>query len=276
MRPTPRAPRRTSARRLTSGVAVCTVVALTLGLAGCTGDGDDEQSSTPLPSGPAEDGADLPQPGPVQVRVKTVWGRWPDKGTKQSDQLAKRAGSAVTQWMDKAFVDLDYPTPAGSGDAEVGAAFATFTSGAADQARRQADLTTNIPAGRDLVDAVATRRVVRLIGYAPGGTAVGATAAVELVLVGATDDGKQTETAVTGDLYLTRAKAGWRVFGYDLERSTGAPGSYARAHRDDNHGKGHGRGDGKGDGKGDGNGHRHGKPEDKPGGTPRGGGEEGR
>ena len=250
------------------------MIALTLGLAGCTGDGDDEQSSTPLPSGSGDAGTELPQAGPVQVRVKTVWGRWPDKGTKQSDQLAKRAGSAVTQWMDKAFVDLDYPTPAGAGDAEVGAAFATFTSGAADQARRQVDLTTNIPAGRDLVDAVATRRVVRLIGYAPRGTAVGATAAVELVLVGATDDGKQTETAVTGELYLTRAKAGWRVFGYDLQRSSGAPGSYARAHRDDKHGKG----DGKGDGTGHSNGHSngHGEGHDTSGGKRGGGGEGGR
>ncbi len=230
MRPTPRAPRQPARRRLTASLAACAAT-LALGLAGCTGD-DDEPDSTTLPSGSG--GADLPDAAPVQLQVKGVWGRWPGPGSKQSDQLAKRAGSAVTGWMDKAFLDLDYPTGGGSGnDAQVGAAFATFTSGAAQQARRQVDLTTNVIAGRDLVDVVATRRVVRLIGYAPRGTAVGVTAAVTLVLVGADADGKKTETAVTGELYLTRVRTGWRVFGYDLQRSTGAPGSYARAHRDD-------------------------------------------
>lgn len=238
MRPTPRASRRPASRRLTTSLAAC-AVALVVGVVGCTGD-DDSGGATGVvadpggrpPASGTEPGIDLPDQAPVQVQVKNVWGRWPGLGSKQTDQLAKRAGSAVIRWMGKAFVGLDYPTDSDSrGGAEVAAAFATFTSGAARQAQRQLDLTTNLPAGRELVDVVATRRLVRLIAYAPRGIAVGATASVQLVLVGAAENGRQTETAVSGELYLTRVGAGWRVFGYDLHRSGGAPGSYARAHQ---------------------------------------------
>ena len=70
---------------------------------------------------------------------------------------------------------------------------------------------------------------MQLVAFAPHGRAVGATAVVQLVLLGLRADGNRVEIAVTGDLYLTRPGQPWQVFGYDLQRSTGAPGSYARA-----------------------------------------------
>ena len=95
-------------------------------------------------------------------------------------------------------------------------------------------LTTSADVGADLVDVVPTLRTVQLRAYAPHGHAVGATASVELVLLGLRAGGERVEVAVTGDLYLTRPGAGpWRVFGYDLQRSVGPPGGYARAQRRD-------------------------------------------
>ena len=69
----------------------------------------------------------------------------------------------------------------------------------------------------DEVDAVtATRRVVRVDVLAPKGKAAGATAHVNLVIELA---GKVERTdQIRGRVVLTRAKSGWRVFGFDIER----------------------------------------------------------
>ena len=128
--------------------------------------------------------------------------------------------------MNRAYVGVDYPT---TGPRGIDGAFATFTSGAGRDARRQDHLTTAVDIGADLVDVVPTRRTVQLVAFAPDGRAVGASAVVQLVLLGVRANSEEVEVAMTGDLYLTRPGHTWQVFGYDLRRSTGAPGSYAHS-----------------------------------------------
>jgi hypothetical protein len=216
--------------RLTVTVAA-TVLAVTA-VSGCTGDDDPESSATTDPPPAAEGPAQTLQrePAPERVTVRRVWGEWPARGQAQrSAQLARQAGRAVTAWMDHAYVRVDYPT---EGPRSFAGAFATFTPGAGRDARRDR-LTVDADLGARLVDAVPTRRTVQLVGFAPRGRPVGATAVVQLVLLGLRADGARVETALSGELYLTRPGARWQVFGYDVDRSTGAPGSYARASRAD-------------------------------------------
>jgi hypothetical protein len=217
-------------RRLavTLPVALLTVTAVT----GCTGD-DDPEPSDPASVDPTRaEGPAAPtlqrEPAPQRITVRRVWGEWPARGqARRSAQLSRQAGRAVTAWMDHAYVGVDFPT---KGPASFAGAFATFTSGAGRDARRDR-LTFDVDLGARLVDAVPTRRTVQLVAYAPRGRAVGATAVVQLVLLGLRGDGEKVETALTGELYLTRVGTQWQVFGYDVDRSTGAPGSYARASR---------------------------------------------
>jgi len=222
--------RPTVPRRVGLAAAAGLLVATTV--AGCTGDDDDSGSDPAEMSAPSADGSAAAETlqrkaAPQQVSVRTVWGRWPGgDSSKPTQQLARQAGGVVTAWMDRAYVGVDYPT---AGQQSVDGAFATFTSGAERDARRQDHLTTAVDIGADLVDVVPTRRTVQLVAFAPHGRAVGATAVVTLVLLGLRADGSRVEVAVTGDLYLTRPGRSWQVFGYDLQRSTGAPGSYARS-----------------------------------------------
>ena len=229
---------RPSARHRLTLVVAAGVVVVTA-LSGCTGDDD---------PGPAEGGEPPAESvtqtlardaAPQKVTVRHVFGTWPRRGAaRHSAQLARAAGRAVTGWMDRAYVTVDYPT---AGPKSVAGAFATFTPGAGKDARRDR-LTADLERGAKLVDVVPTRRTVQLVAYAPRGRAVGATAVVQLVLLGLRADGARIETAVTGELYLSRPGARWQVFGYDLQRSVGAPGSFARAHRSDHRvGKGQGQ-----------------------------------
>jgi 6-phosphofructokinase len=64
-----------------------------------------------------------------------------------------------------------------------------------------------------------------------GGRAAGANAHVLLVVVGARDDGSQVELVIRGELNLTPGSRSWKVFGFDLQRTVGAPGTYAASAR---------------------------------------------
>jgi len=203
----------------------------------CTGDDDPSDPSDPSDPAGSSGSADVAEslqrePAPQKVTVRRVWGQWPGGvQATRTRHVVRQAGGAVTRWMNGGYVDVAYPA---DGPASFDGAFATFTPGAARDAESQDGLTTGPELAADLVDAVPTRRRVSMAVYAPHGRAVGATASVQLVLLGLRADGNRVETAVTGDLYLTRpAGQPWRVFGYDLQRSTAAPGSYARAHGPD-------------------------------------------
>jgi hypothetical protein len=199
-------------------------------LTGCTGDDDSDPADGSEPAAAGVTQTLDREAAPQKVTVRRVFGTWPRRGeARRSAQLARQAGRAVTGWMDRAYVRVDYPL---DGPKSVAGAFATFTAGAGKDARRDR-LAADPERGPDLVDVVPTRRTVQLLAYAPRGRAVGATAVVQLVLLGLRADGERVETALTGELFLTRPGSRWRVFGYDVQRSTGAPGSFAAAHRSD-------------------------------------------
>jgi hypothetical protein len=73
--------------------------------------------------------------------------------------------------------------------------------------------------------------VARVSALAVGGRPVGASAQLLLVVVGAREDGSQVELVIRGELNLTPAGRIWKVFGFDLQRSVGKPGTFAAAAR---------------------------------------------
>ena len=188
------------------------MLALALLAGACSG--DDE---TPAPE-PDQAGAPTlrQQPADLDVKIARVSGALPKAEAKA---VTQRLGHVVATWFDGGFLSGDYPRSSFSG-------YAAFTPGAAKLARRDSGVTTNAQLGSQWVQVVPTRQVVRLYVFAPGHRASGATARVELVMVGADESGSASELAVTGQLYLTKTKAGWQIFGFDLQRSVGAPGAF--------------------------------------------------
>jgi hypothetical protein len=194
-------------------------VALALLVGGCSDEGDDDGS--PEPAGQAASSTLRQRPAGLDVEIARLAGALPKA---EARDLTKRLGRVVATWFDGGFVAGDYPRQSFSG-------YASFTDGAARLARRSAAVTTNVRLGRQWVDAVPTRQRVRLFVFAPGHRPSGATAEVELVMAGVNKAGSAAELAVTGKLYLTKANAGWRIFGFDLHRSVGKPGDYAARQR---------------------------------------------
>ncbi len=128
-------------------------------------------------------------------------------------RLRVAVGAPVAAWFDGAFLKPDYPASAFPD------AFSSWTRGAAAQGAHDKDLTTNAALGPDLVALVADKQLATLYIFAHGGITGGATAKVRLVLTGEQQDGSLVHFAVSGDVYLTRDKQRWRIFGYDLQRS---------------------------------------------------------
>jgi hypothetical protein len=206
-------------------ITPATVVALLVG--GCSG-GDDD--SAPEPSDRAGAPTLHQRPAELEVAIARLHGRLPKPAVRR---LTQRLGHAVATWINGAFLPGDYPRTSFAG-------YASFTPDAARLARRSDGVTSNVRLGRQWVQVVPTRRSVRLHVFAPGHRPSGATARVVLVLAGVGRAGEVSELAVTGDLYLTWTGSGWRIFGFDLSRSVGKPGSYAArqsAERDEKTGK---------------------------------------
>lgn len=203
------------------------MVALALLAGACSGDDDD----SPAPEPTSQSGAPTlkQQPANLDVKIARVSGALPKADAKA---VSKRLGHVVATWFNGGFLSGDYPRSSFTGYD------AAFTPGAAKLAKRDSSVTTNAQLGSQWVQLVPTRQVVRLYVFAPGHRASGATARVELVMVGADEGGSASELAVTGQLYLTKTKAGWRIFGFDLQRAVGAPGAYVahlRAQSDKQH-----------------------------------------
>jgi hypothetical protein len=194
---------------------VGSALALALLVGGCSDDDGDSDAAEP----PGQAGAPTlrQRPADLDVRIARLAGHLPKAAARDFSQ---RLGRVVGTWFDGAFLAGDYPRRHFAG-------YAVFTADAARLARRSAGVTTNARLGPRWVQVVPTRRVVRLYVFAPGHRASGATARIELVMVGVGSAGVASELAVTGELYLTKTEAGWRIFGFDLNRTVGEPGSYA-------------------------------------------------
>lgn len=201
-----------SGRTSAVGVAVALVAAATA----CTGDSAGE----PTPS-PESSSAPILQvrPGPLTVRLTPPVRGQLAPGSRNNLRASLRR--ALGSWMSSGF-------GAGTDSSD---AFVAYTPGAAGLARRQAAVTTTTRLEPELVETVPTRRQARVSVLAAGGRAVGASADVVLVVVGAHADGSSIEVVVRGDLELTPTSDGWKVFGFELARSQGPPGTYAAAVR---------------------------------------------
>jgi hypothetical protein len=201
---------RPNASRRTAAAALLTTVGLAV--AGCGG-GD---SSAPAAGAPST-AAQAPQASQVasKVTIGTVAGtvRRPYRKTfvKHRPHLRQQVGAAVDSWLDGAFVGVDYPRDS------FPAAFASFTSAAEHEARRQQRLMTNWKYRHD-IDGVTTRhRSVTLDVLAPRGRPAGVTARVHLVFTTSGDVKKRV--SVTGRLFLAKGpQGGWRIFGYDVAK----------------------------------------------------------
>ena len=199
-------------------------VALALLVGGCS---DDDEGSEPEPADEAASSTLRQRPAALDVEIARLAGALPKA---EARALTQRLGRVVAAWFKGSFAG-DYPRQNFDG-------YASFTKGAARLARQSAGVTSNVQLGKQWVDAVPTRQRVRLFVFAPGHRASGATAEIELLMVGVNEAGSAAELAVTGKLYLTKNSTGWRVFGFDLNRSVGKPGDYAarqRAAREQQH-----------------------------------------
>lgn len=198
---------RTRVRRATAALA-CTLL---LGAAGaCTG-GEDQPEKTPTRPASTGTAATLQaRPVPLQVSVTRVAGKLSEHKRKLLEQ---RVGRTVGSYFDAAFLSGGYPR-SGFSDA-----FSRFTAGAAQQARRDADLLTNRRLGPTVDRIVPKKRAVWLSVLAPYKVPAGVTGRFELRFVAERGDRPTKNVTVTGQLYLTHKKSGWRIFGYHVARS---------------------------------------------------------
>lgn len=128
-------------------------------------------------------------------------------------RLRRVIGRPIESWIDAGFLAGRYPRT------NFGAAFDSWTPGAAALGRQHRAVTTNAALGARLVDVAAIRQDARLFIFASNGRTGGATAKVYLRLTGQRRSGDHTTYTVSGDLYLTRQENIWRIFGYDLHRA---------------------------------------------------------
>ena len=193
-------------------------LALLVALTGCTGGPAEPPADRPVrqPATGELTTGELttlaPKPVPLRVRVTLVFGKLP-RPARQSVQ--RRIGRVVGDYFDAAFLAGDYPR------SDFGDAFATFTRGAAARARADRDLLTNRTLGPATVAVTPLRREAFVSVLAPRRRAVGATARVRLVFRAVREGRPDSRVRLTGRLMLTRGASGrWRIFGYDVARST--------------------------------------------------------
>lgn len=188
--------------RRTTGLALVLCAALVTG--GCTGDDEPGTAGTATSSATPQESVETV---PTKVRVGTIAGDLPKAARKRT---RAGVGKAVDRWLDAAFVDGEYPR------SDFRDAYPRFTKGAKRQARREADLMSNADVGERIEGVEVTRRVIVVHAVADRRRAAGATARVRLRFTTVGD--LEQDVTVKGRLFLTRAKKGWRIFGFDMTK----------------------------------------------------------
>ena len=147
----------------------------------------------------------------MQVRVTQVSGKL--KKARQVS-LERQIGRTISAYFDAAYLGGEYPR------SDFGNSFATFSEGAAQQARRDRGLLTNTGLGKSTEAVVPKHKDARLSVLAPKLVAAGVTARIRLVFVADSDEAQDTRVTISGRLLLTRMKSGrWHIFGYHVARS---------------------------------------------------------
>lgn len=195
------------------------LLALALGVSGCTQDpAARTPSATPLPSSSTGTTATLvPKPVPLDIQVVRVLG----SRLKRSHArvIERQVGRAVSAYFNEAFLEGAYPRR------NFSAAFGSFSRGAAQQARRDRRLLTNVSVGGQVESVHPRQKVARLDVLMPNKVAAGVTARVRLVFLQERSQGQDQKVTLSGRLLLTRKKSGgWHIFGYDIARSAVAAG----------------------------------------------------
>jgi hypothetical protein len=183
-----------------------------LALCGCSGGDSGSDEGEPTQQISTARVSHLSQrDAPLKLSVRKVTGRLSKPARAQ---LKTAVRQPVLQWLDAGFVGGSYPR------ASFSSAYQAFTAGAAQSAKRDRSLLTNVQLGPRLVDVAAKRRTAQLSVLAVQGHPRGVSARVQLTLLGVRQDGSRITVRVTGDVYLTRAQDGnWKIFGYDLTRA---------------------------------------------------------
>jgi hypothetical protein len=195
-------------RLVSTAVPLALVAAL---LAGCSDDEPADLGAPPTPSASPTEQA--PAPVPTRTRVREVAGSRLTSAARRA--LATRITATVEDWFDAAYLAGTYPRTDFTG------AFPGFTPGAAARARQDQRLMTNAAVGTTTYAVRATAKSVVIDVLAARGRAAAVTATFRLGMVRTGETGGVRRERITGRLYLTREKpAGWRVFGYDVERGT--------------------------------------------------------
>jgi hypothetical protein len=195
--------------------AVVAALALLLAasLTACTGDraGAPQGTATPTPTTTATGAAPSlrERAAPYQVRYRQVAGE-----VSRRRQYLRALARPVRTWVDGGFVRGPWPREDG-----FARAFVPFGRYISDRARRDAGLLTLQALGGSLVEVIPQRRRIAISVTGARGHVVGATARVDLRVLGLDRSGRRTRVNVRGDLFLTRVKShGWKVFGYQLDR----------------------------------------------------------
>jgi hypothetical protein len=178
------------------------LIALVLGLAGCSGD-DDEPDDEPGSTSESPAVETLP----TTAQVGKVTGRL---GKAPARRLAADVAAVVDRWIDGAYVAGDYPRTS------FGDAFRGFSKGAARLAAQQRGVMSNAAVGDRVETVTARKRIVRVDVLSPRGEPAGVTANVNLVI---RLEGKVQRTdRIRGRLLLTPRGKSWQVFGFDIDR----------------------------------------------------------
>lgn len=206
------------------GALVALVLVLSMGA--CSGDDDADDPARPGPSDPGSSRAERV----VQLKASTgkVTGALPRKVHRR---VVAKVAKRVDQWFVAAWLGGEYPRKASR--KAMGRAWPGFTRGLSVQARKDLDETTNARLAPRIDDVTAVRKKVKVDILAVHGRAAGATARFRLVFDTSGDVERRVQ--VRGQLSLTQAGNGWKVFGYDVRRSQGAipePGQGAERKKD--------------------------------------------
>lgn len=186
------------------------VLALVLVSGGCS---DDGATSGPT-SGTTETATTTSVMGPAplatRAEVGTVLGRLPGQRRKQ---VRQDVTEVLDRWWDAAYVGGTYPRT----DFR---RYPGFTPGAARRATYDRDLMSNADIGERVVSVTPLMRKVRLDLLAVDRRVRSVTARFDLRMrVDLADEGTASRRLqVRGRVFLTRAPAGWRIFGYDVTK----------------------------------------------------------